>query len=37
LVDYLVFGVCAALGAVMIGVWFHQRFVTRRQGRGKRW
>jgi hypothetical protein len=36
--DYVVFGVCAALGAVLIGHWCYRRIVEYRSGRGgRRW
>jgi hypothetical protein len=37
LTGYLIFGVCAVLGAVMIGFWCYERVVRSRHGRGRRW
>jgi hypothetical protein len=36
LIGYLIFGVCAVLGSVMIGFWCYQRIVDHRSGRGRR-
>jgi hypothetical protein len=34
---YIIFGVSAASGAVMIGHWCYQRLAERKAGRGRRW
>jgi hypothetical protein len=37
LAGYLIFGICAVLGWVAIGVWCYQKVVAHRKGRGRRW
>jgi len=34
---FIIFGVCAVLGAVMIGHWCYRRIAEHRKGRGRRW
>jgi len=37
LVGYILFGVCAFLGAVMIGHWCYRRLAERKLGGKRRW
>jgi hypothetical protein len=37
LAGYIIFGVCAALGAIMIGHWGYRRFAERKAKSGRRW
>jgi hypothetical protein len=37
LAGYIIFGICTALGAVMVGQWCYERITAYRSGRGRRW